>query len=484
MWPRGSRRRVVPGSILQPWRRFPRLGRWNAPCLSAGHVPRHSRPRADEMTARPLRVERALELLPELDDLLPLRDALIGLSRADGESAWTDAEAYATVESRLADADGVEAAIPGLVARIARRVEAVYREVVASLRAAERGDLAAASEALVAAGEVEEGWGRYPQAARYYDRAAEIGRSARDRRPEGLAHRRRARVAKAMGDLAGALELYGLGYEIAEAQRDVEGMVVACQGLGNVLVEQARWEEAEAWYLRGLERLGGQDPSRPRWQLESNLSLVTRRSGRLEESEAWLARARHTVERLGDLTGRVYVFNADGLLRVARGEPGRAEAAYREALRFAESPTERARVMVNLAESLLLQRRVAEAESTTRELEAITVEHGLIASLPYVYRGLGAVAGARRDEEGFLFYEQALDLCRTRGLPPFELALTQLEYAEFEGVVGRPASARARLEEACALFAELGTRLELERARSARAALEADAPELEPDGGN
>jgi tetratricopeptide (TPR) repeat protein len=279
---------------------------------------------------------------------------------------------------------------------------------------------------------------------------------------------------KALGALDDALELYRLGYEIADAQRDVEGMVVACQGMGNVLVEQARWAEAEEWYRRGLERLGDASPSRLHWQLESNLSLVARRAGRLAESEEWLDRARHTVELLGDATGRVYVLNAEGLLWLSRGEPGRAEAAYREAIGSATTPLERARVMVNLAESLLRQGRLADSEGLTRELETLAIEHRLIASLPYAYRGLGAIARARKDEEGFLFYEQALDLCREGGLPAYELALTQLEYAEFEADTGRRDAALARLDEAGAIFARLGAGLELDRTEAARAALKPD----------
>ncbi|MBW3628404.1 MAG: tetratricopeptide repeat protein [Gemmatimonadetes bacterium] len=427
------------------------------------------------MNPRPVRVEQALDLLPDLDDLMPLREALLVASRQDEARAWAASGAYGTLDTRLTDAATLEEALPAVIAKVQRRIALVYGEVVSAMRALEAGDLAAAAGALVAAGEAEEEAGRLAAAERFYGKAAEIGRRPRDRRQEGLGLRRLARVAKARGELARALDLYERGFTIAEAQRDREGMVVACQGLGNVLVEQGRWAEAEASYQRGLTLLAGDGPSRLLWQLESNLSVVARRAGRLEESAEWLERARLTVERIGDAAGRTYVYNAEGLLRVARGDPAAAEPAYREALASAGSPVETARVLVNLVESLLLQHRITEAEAAVRRLEQIAVTHGLIATLPYVYRALGGVARARGEEDGFVFYEQALELCRESRLPDFEAALTQLEYAGFEAELGRAESALARLAEARAVFAALNTWPELARVEAAIAELRRDA---------
>lgn len=435
------------------------------------------------MSRRQLRVEQALELLPDLEELAPLRDALIGASGEDEARTWASSETYATLDTRLADPARLEAELPAVVARVTERVESVYRQVIVAMRALEAGSPAEASAALAAAGEVEEGAGRLEAAERFYERAVGIGRRARDRRPEGLALRRLARVARARGELALSLERYRRGFEIAEAQRDPEGMVVACQGAGNVLAQTGRWAASEEWYARGLALVGEAAPSRLLWQLESNLSAVTRRAGRLDDSERWLRRARATVERLGDAAGRVYVSNAEGLLAMARGDAAVAEAAYRAALAEGGSPAETAPVLVNLADALLALGRVAEAEVVTRRLERIAVAHGLVASLPYAYRALGAVARARRDEDGFVFYEQALELCRGPEVPELELALTQLEYAEFDRALDRPEPARARLLEARAVLERLGTAPELARVDASLAAL--DAPradsELNPE---
>lgn len=426
------------------------------------------------MTPRPLRIEQALDLLPEVDDLAPLRDALIGASGREGGLAWASSELHSTLDTRLASADALEAELPALLDGARARLEGVYRGVLASLRAMESGDSAGAARALVAAGEVEEAAGRREAAERYYARAAELGRKPRDRRAEGLAMRRLARVARSRGELDRAAELYLRGHEIAEAQHDRDGVVVACQGLGNVLADRGAHAEAAHWYARGLEMLAEEPPTRLRWQLESNLSVMARRAGRLEECERWLERARETVEALHDEAGRVYLSNAEGQLWVARDIPERAELSYRRALALARSPGETAPVLVNLAEALLLQRRTREAEAVLRDLERLALAHRLIASLAHAYRGLGAAALARRDEEGFLFFEQALDLGRMEGLPPFEQALTQREYAAFEAAFGNLDSARARFAEARRIFAEVGAEEEAERAAADLLALDID----------
>jgi tetratricopeptide (TPR) repeat protein len=409
-----------------------------------------------------MRVEQAMELLPDTDDLIPLRAAVAGAAEVDGSLAWSGSEAYATLDTRLLDAEALEAALPEVVERVRARVEAVYGRVAAALRAAAAGDDAGAARALVEAGEAEEGAGRLDAAAELYRRAAELGRRPRDRSAEGLALRRLGRAARARGELDRSLRLYHDGYGIAEAMGDAEGMVVACQGMGNVLSDQGRWEEAAGWYARGLGRVG-ESRGRTRWQLEINLSNVARRAGRVEESEDWLKRAERTAEALGDDAARVYLRNALGLLRWARGDAAGAEAAYREALADAGAPAERATVLINLAEALVGQLRLKEAEATVRELERTALAYRLVGYLPHAYRALGAVARERRDAEGFVFYEQALTLCAQEGLPEMETALTQEEYGWFESELGSRESATARLEEARAIFARLGSGPELAR---------------------
>jgi ATP/maltotriose-dependent transcriptional regulator MalT len=260
------------------------------------------------------------------------------------------------------------------------------------------------------------------------------------------------------------------------AQRDGEGAVVGCQGVGNVYVDRGQWEQAREWYLRGLSLAGEARPSRALWQLYSNLAVVARRTGELSASAEWLARAAAVVRELGDEAGTLPLENGRARLLEDRGDHAAAEAAYRRSLEARGSPAERATVLSNLAECLLAAGKPREAEAAARELERTALVHGLTPLLPHAYRTLGGAARDRRDGEAFVFYEQALDLCRAPGSPPIELAETQYEYARWEAAAGRGESAAARLEEALAIYRRLGTGPEIERTERELALVRARHP--------
>jgi tetratricopeptide (TPR) repeat protein len=416
------------------------------------------------VTTRPLKIDHALKALPEVDDLGGLREALLGASREDRGRAWTASAAYATVDGRLADTAALEERISALAEEARQRVEAVMRHSLAALRAVEAGDEAAAARALMAAGEVEEDAGRLDAAESFYRQALALGRRPRDRSAEGLALRRLGRISRERGDLDAAQRHYLAGYQVALAQRDDEGAVVACQGVGNVYVDQGLWARAREWYERGLSLIAADGSSRLRWQLYSNLAVVARRTGELQESSEWLDRAEALVLATDDPAGRLPIENGRARLLMERGSYAAAERAYRRSIEGQGSPSLRGAVLSNLADCLLLAGDLRGAEAAARELERLALVHRLVPLLPHAYRTLGAVARARRDEEGFVFYEQALELCRAPGSPPFELAQTQHAYALWEMAMDHPESAVARLAEALAVYRRLGTRPEIARA--------------------
>jgi tetratricopeptide (TPR) repeat protein len=418
------------------------------------------------VTTRPLKVDHALKALPEVDDLGGLREALIGVSREDRGQAWSAAAAYATLDGRLADTAALEARIAALADEARQRVDAVMRHSLAALRALESGDEAAAARALVAAGEVEEDAGRLDEAESFFRQALALGRRPRDRSAEGLALRRLGRVARERGDLDHALRFYLAGYEVALAQRDAQGAIVGCQGVGNVYVDQGLWEKAREWYQRGVGLVSPGSPMRPLWQLYSNLAVVARRVGELGASAEWLDRAEALVLATDDPGGRLPIENGRARLLVERGQYAAAARAYRRSIKGQGSPSLRGAVLAALAECLLAAGDLRGTEAAARELERLALVHRLTPLLPDAYRTLGAVARARREEDGFVFYEQALDLCRVSGLPPFELAQTQHEYALYEREMGRAESAAARLEEALAIYRRLGTRPEIRKAEA------------------
>jgi tetratricopeptide (TPR) repeat protein len=426
------------------------------------------------VSTRPLKVDHALKALPEVDDLAGVREALVGASREDRERSWTAAEAYATVEGRLADTAALEAQVAAIADEARARVEAAARHALAALRALEAGDQAEAARALVAAGEVEEEAGRLDQAEAFYTHALALGRRPRDRSAEGLAARRLGRVARERGDLEAALGHYRRGFEIAEAQRDLDGAVVACQGMGNVYVDQGLWEKARAWYLRGVELVGASSRPRLLWQLYSNLAVVARRTGDLSGSAEWLDRAEGLVLATDDPAGRLPVHNGRAKLMEARGRFESAARAYRRSMKGEGTPSLRGAVLSNLADCLLRAGDLRAAEGAARELERLALVHRLTPLLPHAYRTLGAVARERRDVEGFVFFEQALELCRIPGSPPIELAQTQEEYARFDAALGSAESAAARLEKALEIYRRLGTRPEIEAAERELARVRGD----------
>ncbi|HEY7770822.1 tetratricopeptide repeat protein [Longimicrobium sp.] len=414
------------------------------------------------MTQRALKIDAALKAIPETDDLAHLRAALLSASRADGGLAWGSAGEYATIDMRVADPAALEGQIEELADRVRRRVERVMRHTVHALAAVERGDVADAARHLVAAGEVEEGEGRLLAARHFYERALEFGRKPRDRRGEGLALRRLGRVARAMGQWELSARRYEEGYEVSVAQRDEMGAVVACQGLGNVHVDQSRWGEARAWYLRGVERCPARPPTVEYVHLCVGLSVVERRLGDLDAAAEWLARGEKTAAAgLGDSV-MGFVDHAWGRLHLARGEAAEAESAFRRALARELDSVVRVAVMVGLSEPLLHQGRAGEAFTLAQDAEALAIHAGAVLKLPDVYRALGAAAAERGEAEAFLFYEQALEVCRDHGLPAFEAAATQHHYGRFETRRGDAEAAAARLREAHRLYTEMGARMEAE----------------------
>ncbi len=411
------------------------------------------------MTQRALKIDAALKAIPETDDLAHLREALLSASRADGGLAWGSGGDYATIDVRLADPAALESQVQALAERVRRRVEAVMRHTVRALAAMERGDAAEAARHLVAAGEVEEGERRLHEARQIYERALEIGRKPRDRRGEGLALRRLGRVARALGEWELSARRYEESFEVSIAQRDDMGAVVACQGLGNVHVDQSRWSEARAWYLRGVERCPARPPTVEYVHLCVGLSVVERRLGDLDAAAEWLARGEEAGAGLGDAV-MGYVDHAWGRLHLARGEAAEAESAFRRALARELDPVVRVAVMVGLSEPLLRQGRGGEAFTVVRDAEALAIHSRAVLKLPDVYRALGAAAAERGESEAFLFYEQALEVCRDHGLPAFEVAATQHHYGRFEARRGDREAAADRLREAQRLYAELGARME------------------------
>lgn len=432
----------------------------------------------------PLLVERALALVPEVEEFLPLVSALIGASRPDEAKTWARAGAYATVGKRVLDAERLPALVPVVVEQVRERVLGLFTLVVEAIQHQQAGDSVAAAHALVRAGEMEEAAGWPDRAETIYGLALEIAEELRDKGPQILALRRAGRVARTAGRLDRAWSRYEQSYALATEQGDVAGAVIACQGLGNVCHDRAQRAQARRWYEQGLalSARGADDPTTV-WPFYTNLASVAIQDGDLEEADALLARARELIDRTGDAAARLLWDNNYGKLLEYRRDAIGAERIYREALGRCTSPAQEITIRYNLGLVLIPQERLFEAEREAREAEEIAIRSRLIPPLVDVYELLGRIACARRDEEGFVFYEGALAIYREHGLPQVALASVSHGYGTLLRVCGREPEAAAYLEQAREVYARLGLAPELARVEAELAAVQAVSGDAarEPD---
>ena len=189
--------------------------------------------------------------------------------------------------------------------------------------------------------------------------------------------------------------------------------------------------------------------------------MIAIKHGELAEAEALLARARERIEATGGDDAMPFYLNNRGLLLTGHGDLDGAESVFRQALERAAEPRWAATVRCNLGDVLLRRGRLFEAEEEARAAEEAAIVHGLIDDLVDVYLLLGGIARARAAEEGFVFYEQALNVCHERGLPRKQEAAVLHGYGLLHAACGRPAEARAYLDAAREIFASIGLAPEL-----------------------
>ena len=144
-----------------------------------------SGPRRD---ATPLRVERALRLLPDLEALTPLRALLVATSRADAGAQWASSGPYLTLGKRSVDPAQLRRRLDDVLEQITEHLSVLYHAYIDALEALTSGDLAPAVAALLRAGRAEEAPGRLSQARVVVRSGAEARRRApgpptRDRDP-------------------------------------------------------------------------------------------------------------------------------------------------------------------------------------------------------------------------------------------------------------------------------------------------------------
>ena len=428
---------------------------------------------APETNKQALRVEQALRLLPDVEDLAPLRGFVMSRASSRAMDGWMGAEPNRTIGKRTLDSTALRNGVPNVLSRVTRRVAVLYDAAVEALESEQNGDMSQAVRALVRAGEHEERGVRHSQARAWYRQALGIAEQLRDRRPEMEALCHLGRLEAARGYVDEGARAFQRSLALAEAESDQEHAAAACQGLGNVVLAQAKWTGAEAWFNRGL-RFAAATPAIA-GGLFLGLGETALRRAQPDVAATHLARALECFEAVGDEAGIIRALLARGRMEAKQGASAEALASYRQALTRlavahaagqgdgAGDPLLELSVRLRLAELYLDLGRIREAEDEARRTEDLAITHDLPSTLALVYMIMGKLRGRQGDETGFVFFEQAIELCRT-GDPARRLeADVYAEYARFRLAMGDRSEARAYLERARELVEPFGDEVARQR---------------------
>jgi tetratricopeptide (TPR) repeat protein len=394
-------------------------------------------------------VEQALRVLPDVEDLALLRGLVVSStsSRGTKREAWGAVEPNRTIGKRTIDQTAFRAGVPQLLNRITNRVAVLYDAAAQALESEQKGELSQAVRALVRGGEYEQKEGRHAQAQAWYRQALGIAQQLRERKPEMEALWRLGRLETSRGYLDEGARAFQRALALAEAESDHEHAARACQGLGDVLFAQSQWVGAEAWYDRGLQftRSNGELAS---WFFLS-LGRTALRCGDPGGAAEWLGRALERFEAIGERVGIVQALLARAQVAAAQRRVSDVLATYREALTRASLEGAELQVMVRLAltEFYLDLDRFRDAEDEARCVENIAIAHQQRGALARVYMLMGRLRAQQQDEDGFVFYEQAIELCRSGEPARLEVDIYR-EYARFRSAMGDRQEARAYLDRA------------------------------------
>jgi tetratricopeptide (TPR) repeat protein len=399
-------------------------------------------------------------LLPDVAELRPVLDQLLGESLPDDDRRWAGSGALGTAGDRFVDPASLRNAIEQLARAEHAHLDRTFRHVATAAEQLAVGDASGAARQFLELAALEEARDRGGRAAAYAGAACSLATGATDPALESLALRRLGRARLRAGDHPAAVADYRRAHEIAEAAGDVRGSAEAAIGAGNVLEEQGRWNEAETWYRRALQHLDNVDdpegPAVEAWHAWLNLHVVMRSRGQLDESLDPLIRAEEIAASLDDDSAGVFIENARGQLCMARGDSGAAIEHFRWAVAIAGGARASVTVRLNLAEALLASGRSLEAAQEARHAEREAIIARIPQKLPGVYRLLGRVAVAEGDPDAFVLFERALEIINERELTPLERAITLQAYSQAERHVGERETSERLREMADQIYEELG----------------------------
>ncbi len=421
-------------------------------------------------------VEALLKLVPGVDELELLRLELIRDAVPDPGRTWDSSSAYSTVDKRILTAGDVDRALEQAHQLMVQYATFLHEGLRPVFHSYFDGDGEGVSRHLIALGERHEELGRVQGARNCYHAALHQSLPLPEKGAQILALRRLGRVALALGDFKEATAFYERSTELAHDSGDLQGEIIARTGVGNVTMYQGRWAEAERAYLAALalaDEAGSLDLQCG--QLYNNLGNVHTRWLRLESAEEWLAKARILWERVDSPVDKAVWYLNLGHLREAQDRLAEAREAYQAGVSLPIPPSVKALIAFDFAEVCLRDGFVSQAEEMARLAEEHAIQSSSPYTMGYMYRGLGNLARARGDEDGFTFFEKALQIAREKGYMSLE-AETLPDYAELRRMTGGFEEAEAYLERARELFIQLGSPQHLATTEQALAEIRAGRP--------
>jgi len=252
--------------------------------------------------------------------------------------------------------------------------------------------------------------GRYADALAQHDEELRLARAAGDPRAVAQGQARRAGVLRMLGRLDEALAEGREAAAALERLGDLRAASYARLFVGVVLSvvpgPRAPIEEVLAEF-REATRLGeaAHDPRRVGWA-QFNSADVLREAGRWEEAAAANARARETLERIGDRFGLVQALVIGGKIALDRKEYDRAEADLLDAYRLVRelrAPADEVDVVLRLAQLSFGRGDLASARRRVGELERsniVALRPDVAGDFDRLVQQLAAAEGGRADGKG------------------------------------------------------------------------------------
>ena len=425
----------------------------------------------------PVRVERALGLLPDVEAVAPLRALLFAISRPEESALWSSSGPYLTLSKRGVRPDELGRRMPQAFRQITDHLRGVYDAYVKALECEQRGDGSGVAAALLSAGRLEQEVGRFAEARAWYEVARGISETLQDRSSEVESLLSLGRVALALSTFAESARMFQRALALAEAEFDQPGVIAACEGLGEAALMQGQLSGAQAWLGRALRMAEAASDNAALGRVERQMGVLAGKQGDLGAAGEHLSRAREHLETAGTPEQMARALSAQGDLDATMGRTSAAATAYREALAWAQrSPRDvglELSIRLGLAEVYLDGSRYMEADEEMRRAEETAIAGNLPRRLVQVYALMGKLRGRQHDETGFVFFEQAINLCRTlQGAVALE-AKVYFEYGRYAEAVGQHEEARAYLERAREIFGSVGETVEQQRAEAELRAMSA-----------